>query len=497
MSEKPNKSRWRRFIFGGGNGLGVVMLLGLLTALLITPYVIQFESRDQPVRNNPVLPGWEFFEGLEYRLYDLYFDENETPPPDLRSKIVIIGIDQNSIDSMQQWPWPRAWHAKLINKLHQAGAKVIAFDVDFSSYQGSAPKGQLSRDDAQLVEAVKNAKMVVLPSQIGTGKETVFIKGQPIENRVSRVMTPFAEDDATGKPGLDELTPDVALNRQPLDPDQGARRYPLLGTVDGTNIGTFAVLTAAVYQKFSLLDEDSFYETLLRRRQWFSLKHGLDDVPTHRDALTNLKTPVQFDYFLMKYRFPNTFAIFSYAKVLDYDANRMKTLFKDKIVFVGATAEILKDWYPSPTRTVNMQVNGVELHAGVTCQLLEGSYIEPPQMRNTIIDVFGISLLSVLWPQLIRPGARAVEAPENVQKTESASARYHLVCAYGFLDSLARDWILPVLLHQFPIPRHLGRGCLPTDGIALVGFARSCVSVHTRKRRAAQSDGSGRALSRP
>jgi EAL domain-containing protein (putative c-di-GMP-specific phosphodiesterase class I)/CHASE2 domain-containing sensor protein len=49
-------------------------------------------------------------------------------------RIVIVEIDSRSLREISTWPWPRRYHGALVDRLHQAGARSIAFDVDFSSY---------------------------------------------------------------------------------------------------------------------------------------------------------------------------------------------------------------------------------------------------------------------------------------------------------------------------------------------------------------------------
>jgi diguanylate cyclase (GGDEF)-like protein/PAS domain S-box-containing protein len=72
--------------------------------------------------------------------------------------IVLVAIDSSSIDRMGAWPWPRQYHAALIDKLMRAGATDIVFDVDFSS--PSNPEA-----DQAFVEALKRAGgSVVLPA---------------------------------------------------------------------------------------------------------------------------------------------------------------------------------------------------------------------------------------------------------------------------------------------------------------------------------------------
>jgi adenylate cyclase len=68
---------------------------------------------------------------LELKGFDLLFLlRGPLPPP---SETVVVAIDEPSFAEIaQQWPWPRSLHARLINQLKQAGARVIGFDVLFA-----------------------------------------------------------------------------------------------------------------------------------------------------------------------------------------------------------------------------------------------------------------------------------------------------------------------------------------------------------------------------
>lgn len=68
--------------------------------------------------------------------------------------IVIVGIDDRSLAKLGSWPWPRRYHAELIEKLEGAGARHIAFDIKFSS--PSNPE-----DDLRLAGALARAKRPV------------------------------------------------------------------------------------------------------------------------------------------------------------------------------------------------------------------------------------------------------------------------------------------------------------------------------------------------
>lgn len=49
------------------------------------------------------------------------------------SDIVIIGIDAKSLAELDQWPWPRRYHAGLIDTLASAAPRRLFLDIDFSA----------------------------------------------------------------------------------------------------------------------------------------------------------------------------------------------------------------------------------------------------------------------------------------------------------------------------------------------------------------------------
>ena len=72
--------------------------------------------------------------------------------------IVIVAIDENSILRLGRWPWSRRYHADLIDKLGEAGPKVIGLSIIFSE-----PDLAHLEDDYRLGQAIKNSGTVVLP----------------------------------------------------------------------------------------------------------------------------------------------------------------------------------------------------------------------------------------------------------------------------------------------------------------------------------------------
>jgi len=73
-------------------------------------------------------------------------------------QVVVVEIDARSLAHFNRWPWPRSLYGKAVQRLSDAGAQVVAFDVDFSS--ASAPA-----EDQAFARAIQASKAtVVLPT---------------------------------------------------------------------------------------------------------------------------------------------------------------------------------------------------------------------------------------------------------------------------------------------------------------------------------------------
>lgn len=70
-------------------------------------------------------PFWHLVEKRSFDIATVLF------PPDIESTdIIIVGIDDASFGQLNQpWPWPRAWHGQLLDRLNRAGARSVLFDL--------------------------------------------------------------------------------------------------------------------------------------------------------------------------------------------------------------------------------------------------------------------------------------------------------------------------------------------------------------------------------
>lgn len=91
-------------------------------------------------------------------------------------EIVIVEIDAASLAEIDTWPWPRSNHGHLVDRLNEAGAVTIAFDVDFSSH--STP----GEDQAFARSLAESRALVLLPAfrQLAGSGRSQLIDSEPI-----------------------------------------------------------------------------------------------------------------------------------------------------------------------------------------------------------------------------------------------------------------------------------------------------------------------------
>ncbi len=87
-------------------------------------------------------------------VYDFGLAASSRPPP---PGIVIVAIDEASIDAIGRWPWPRAVHSTLLDQLAQARPRAIGLDLVLSEADPNPEQDRL------LAQMLRRAAPVVLP----------------------------------------------------------------------------------------------------------------------------------------------------------------------------------------------------------------------------------------------------------------------------------------------------------------------------------------------
>jgi adenylate cyclase len=97
---------------------------------------------------------------LRLRIFDVF---QQLRPRDAQQRpVVIVDIDEKSLKTIGQWPWPRTRVADLVNHLAKMGALVIGFDIIFSEPDRMSPG--LAADTFRNLDNDIREKLRALPS---------------------------------------------------------------------------------------------------------------------------------------------------------------------------------------------------------------------------------------------------------------------------------------------------------------------------------------------
>jgi len=130
----------------------------------------------------------------ELRLRTFDFFQVLWPREQKSHPVVIVDIDEDSLKTIGQWPWPRTTIADLVTRITQAGAVAIGFDVVFAepdrmspaiaeqSFRGIDPDTRAKLDslpsnDQVLADAIRQSSRVVV-GETGTAQATQTPPGE-------------------------------------------------------------------------------------------------------------------------------------------------------------------------------------------------------------------------------------------------------------------------------------------------------------------------------
>ena len=126
--------------------------------------------------------GEHLLRRLEQQTIDARF-QIRGPEPSRASGVVFVKVDSSTFDYLRNhdlyahWPFPRRYHARVIDQLRRAGAKVIGVDLQFTESSDR-------RDDNALIRAIGRAGGVVLgTTEVLRGGRTNVLGGDGVLRR--------------------------------------------------------------------------------------------------------------------------------------------------------------------------------------------------------------------------------------------------------------------------------------------------------------------------
>lgn len=268
--------------------------------------------------------------------------------------VVVIAIDDRSLAEIGRWPWHRAVHAELLERLKALGAQVVAMDVMFHE-----PASEESAGDAALARAIAAHGRVVLPVTHATYAARSDGEALPV---------PMFADAAAALGHIHiELDPDGIARSVYLWEGMRAPRYPQLALA--------ALSLAAPQQALRYAVPPPIDEPGWRRADWMRIPFAGP---------------------------PGTYRYVSYVDVLR--GALPEGALRGAIVFVGASAVGMGDIVPTPTSGHARPMPGVELHATVFSALRRGDAIH--SLPDGLDGVLASLLLGGLMLVMLRSGPR-------------------------------------------------------------------------------------------
>jgi len=152
---------------------------------------------------------------------------------DLRSRLLqrapsddllIVKIDSRSLRELATWPWPRNYHASVLDNLFAAGARAVAIDIDLSSRSSDAA------DQALAAAFDRHVAKVILPA---------FIQREVGASGIPSLRETFPH------PLFRDKTVIGAVNVYPA-PDSLVRWFPNAETFDAATIPSMASRLAGI-----------------------------------------------------------------------------------------------------------------------------------------------------------------------------------------------------------------------------------------------------------
>jgi diguanylate cyclase (GGDEF)-like protein/PAS domain S-box-containing protein len=94
------------------------------------------------------------------------------------SDIVVVGIDSESLRALNEWPWPRRHHARLLQMLRPAAPKSVFIDIDFGSRSTEDDDALLER---ALAESAGIPVYLASHFQARSGADGALVVTRPLE----------------------------------------------------------------------------------------------------------------------------------------------------------------------------------------------------------------------------------------------------------------------------------------------------------------------------
>lgn len=326
-------------------------------------------------------------QSLDDRLRDSMFTLRGEIKPQSDS-VVIIDIDEKSLQQLGQWPWPRDILSKILENLADKKVAIIGLDIVFAEEDRSSPhnifkKYDIKRDNIENFDY--NFAQTVASTPTILGYQFEFISSDYINKKSPFIQTTFIEKNKQmGKSYLLEAKGTI-LNIPVIQnisyssgffnniPDESGiiRSVPLIISYNEQIFPSLALETLrialGINKIFINYDEN-----------------GVNNI-----QLNNLTIPTD-RYGRLLINFRGKEKTFKYISAVDiYNNNFKQEDIENKIALVGTSAAALMDLRATPFESI---FPGVEVHANAIDNIITQDFL----YKSSWIDGLNITLIFLL-----------------------------------------------------------------------------------------------------
>ncbi|HVN15877.1 MAG TPA: adenylate/guanylate cyclase domain-containing protein [Anaerolineales bacterium] len=356
--------------------LRLILLFGVAVILLIIQIVGFFPGVTTPL------------ERVEYSTRDLMMRVRGVQP--LSGDVAIVAIDDFSFNwTNYQWPWPRAYLAKIVDQVNQGGAKVVGLDV-FLFEPGADAGG-----DEALAKSLAQSPAAVSVMQIFQSPE---------ENSLTLHL--------------------------PLPVYRSALHG--IGITSFTRDDDAVVRSVRAYDTYS---SDIYYHWAFDLARLFLNGKPASAPTTNNLSFNDQSVPLQNGQLLVNFNGPaGTYPTYSAADVADgVTLQQNPNAFKNKIVLIGATTVTLQDVYPTPFSGQTL-MPGVEVVANAVDTLISQRFLREPLPWIALLVTLAAAFLAMLITRIERPS-------RILALLGAVMIAYLVICYIAFVQA---GWFLPV-----------------------------------------------------
>lgn len=333
---------------------------------------------------------------LNWKIYDALVKIHRKEPVKQKD-IVIVNIDQSSIDTVSKnlkhyWPWPRDFYAQITSFLTFCGAKAIIFDIIFSEPDTDRIQANGADCDNSFGEAIKESGITYLTAVL---REAV--SQNPLDNKIFIQTTPDLiklkkkSYSAAGFPipVLLKGARGVCFANSEPESDNIIRRYSLVFKYRDGFVSSTAYEIAR-----NVLPKETVDKNI---NSFFGRNTKIDN---EGKILINWYGKGGPDGVFVNYSFHAV--LISSTQVETGEKPLISPeCFKEKIVFVGSSAEGLLDLKTTPFTSIK-EYPGVEVHATALANIINNDMMYSLPFWILLVSMFLVSILLFIFNNIYK-----------------------------------------------------------------------------------------------